>query len=241
MLRLTMLVHGDAGTGKSWLGASAPGPRLMFDAEGRALYTPGHKIDWDPRQPLPEGITADTTVVINVREFADFDLGYKTLAKGGHPFKSVIIDSLTELQQRCMDKILNGTGQAQTQDWGDLLREMDHIVRKMRDLRTHPTCPIDALVVVALSQDKNGKQRPMLQGQLSLKVAGYFDLVGYMTLVLDGQGLEERRMLIKPIGLIEAKDNTHILGLTYGATIVNPNVAHMLYYLNQPAPEAASV
>lgn len=241
MLRLTMLVHGDAGTGKSWIGGSAPGPRLVLDGEGRGLYLPGDsKVWWDPRNPLPETladgspITTETTVIVDIREFGDWQRAFSHLASGNHYFRSVILDSLTELQQRCIDAIA-GTAQMKTQDWGDLLRDMDNLVRKMRDLRTHPIKPIDALVVVALSHEKNGKQRPMLQGGLSLKVAGHFDVVGYLSLQVDGAGNEYRSLLVKPIGLYEAKDNTHILSQHYGTNIVNPNVTEMLSVLNQGA------
>lgn len=236
-----MMVHGDAGTGKSWLGASAPGPRLVLDAEGRGLYYPSSsKVWWDPRNPLPEvdrdgnPITTDTTVVVDVREFGDWTRAYQWLAAGKHYFKSVIVDSLTEMQQRCIDHIA-GTNQMQTQDWGSLLRDMDDLVRKMRDLRTHPTAPIDALVIIAGSHEKNGKQRPMLQGSMSGRVAFHFDLVGYLTLNLAGDGTEYRSLLIKPIGLYEAKDNTDLLNKHYGATITNPNVSEMLAVLNQGA------
>lgn len=233
-----MLVHGDSGVGKSWLGASAPGPRLVLDGEGRGLYYPTDKVWWDPRNPLPtehaDGtpINTNTSVIVDVREFGDWERAYQWLASGQHYFRSVILDSLTELQQRCIDSIA-GTGQMQTQQWGDLLREMDSLVRKMRDLRTNPIRPIDALVVIAASQDKNGKQRAMLQGQMSVKVPFHFDVVGYLSLQLDGAGNEYRSMLIKPIGLYEAKDNTDILGRAYGHSIVNPNVSEMLSVLNQ--------
>ena len=36
--RLKALVHGDSGVGKSWLGASTPGPRLILDVEGGSHF-----------------------------------------------------------------------------------------------------------------------------------------------------------------------------------------------------------
>lgn len=243
MLRLTSLIHGDAGTGKSWIVYSAPGPRLVLDAEGRGLYLPGPKVWWDPRQPPPTTlengapINTDTSVIVDVREYGDWERAYQWLAAGGHYFRSVGLDSLTEIQQRCIDHIA-GTNQMQTADWGALLRDMDNLVRKMRDLRTHPTTPIDALVVVAGSHEKNGKQRPMLQGSMSGRVAFHFDLVGYLSLALTGDGQEYRSLLIKPIGLFEAKDNTDLLSRKYGHSIINPDISQMLDVLNtEPEPQ----
>jgi len=234
MLSLTALVHGDSGTGKSWFGASGPGPRLVIDAEGRGLYLPTpDKVFWDPRTEIPlDRIGPDTTVIATVRNFAEFELSYQWLASGKHPFVSVTLDSVSELQQRCIDNVA-GTGQMQTQDWGDVLREMDAIIRKMKDLRTHPTQPLQSLVVLAGSKERAGKQRAMVQGQLADWIPYRFDLVGYLTLNLDASGNEFRSMLIKPIGLYEAKDNTHKLSQHYGTHIVNPNICEMLAVLNQ--------
>lgn len=234
LLRLTILIHGDSGTGKSWLGASAPGPRLHIDAEGRGLYLPGPKVWWDPRNPPPELTDwQDITVIVDIRSFADFKNAYAWLEAGKHPFNSVTLDSLPEIQSRCMDNI-SGTNQPTQQDFGVLLREIEGLVRKFRDLRTHPIRPLLALIVVSGSHEKNGKQRPMLVGQMSGKAAYHFDVVGYLSVTLDHAGVEQRNLLIKPIGLYEAKDNTHLLGQHYGHTIINPNVSEMLAVLNAP-------
>lgn len=240
-LRLTALIHGDSGVGKSWLGASAPGPRLIIDAEQRGSYTPGNKVRWNPREAPPADLTQDTSVIVTIRDFSDLKLTYDWLASGKHQFASVIIDSLTEVQQRLVDSIA-GANQMQTQDWGTALRELESYVRKFRDLREHPSNPLWAIVVLAGSHEKNGKQRPMLNGQLSSKVAYHYDLVGYLDNDLDGAGEIVRRMLIRPIGLYQAKDNTHILGQHYGHYIFNPNISDMLRVLNTPvAPAAGSL
>lgn len=249
--RLTVLIHGDSGHGKSWLLNTAPGPRLLLDPEGRSEYladprdptgmTPQHIVEWDPRQPVPEqSKDADTVTVVNVQRFEDLQLAYAWLASGQHPFASLLVDSLTECQQRAIDYIAN-TRPMETQDWGTLLRELEALVRKMRDLRKHPTNPLWVVAFSAGSQEKNGKQRPLLQGQLSLKVAYHFDVVGYIARGIDETtGEEIRNLHIKPFGQIEAKDNTHVLSRHYGSPIRNPNLTDMLYALNPQPVESAS-
>jgi hypothetical protein len=240
MKRLTALVHGESGVGKSWLGDTCPGPRLLIDVEGRAEYSRSRKIYWNPRaEPLPSAfpdgspIDTDTTVVVTVRDYPTFLQVYSWLASGQHYFRSVIIDSLSELQQRCMDDI-RGTELARTQDWGELLRKMDHTVREYKDLRTHPVTPVDVLLVISGTQMKDGLFRPLLQGSISNRLAYHFDLVGFLQTAYDHQTNEmHRTMAIQPIGAFVAKDNTDILSQRYGVQIPSPNIEQILNVLNE--------
>lgn len=242
MRSLTLLVHGESGVGKSWLGESAPGPRLLLDVEGRAIHLQRPKIWWDPlTQPLPmtfdDGtpVHTDTTIVVTVRDFLDFENAYNVLASGNHYFRSVIVDSLMELQQRCLDMIA-GVDKVTTPEWGELLRKMEKLVRDFRDLRTHPTNPIPVLVVICGTDEKAGKMRPMLQGKLAVKLAHHFDTVGYLNFEYDASIQKVQRvMAIQPYGLFVAKDDTHTLSQKYGLNIVDPNVEQMLATLNEAA------
>lgn len=239
---LTMLIHGESGVGKSWLAETAPGPRLFLDVEGRAVHLRRPKIVWDPlTQPLPMNfadgspVHTDTTIVVNVRDFTQFETGYQVLASGEHYFKSAIIDSGTEIQQRCLD-LIAGVDKVTTPEWGDLLRKMEKLVRDFRDLRTHPTNPLQCLVVVCGSHEKSGRIRPLLQGGLSNKLAYHFDTVGYLNFEYDQSTQQTQRVLaIQPYGLFVAKDNTHTLSQHYGLNIINPNISEMIAVLNGAA------
>lgn len=245
--RLTMFIHGESGAGKSWLANTAPGPRLLLDAEGRAEYlkadpatrTPQKIVEWDPRTAIPaESADPSVLTVVNVQEFADITLPYQWLAKGAHPFNSVIIDSLTEVQQRLIDKVAS-TSQMQHNQWGEVLRELESYIRRFRDLRKNKVRPLAAVIVVSGSQDKDGKQRPMLQGQISTKAPYHFDVVGYLGKRLTPEGDRQRYLLID--GFVDgfvAKDNTDDLVHHYGDTIINPNITEMLRILNTDTGEA---
>lgn len=242
MKRLTLLVHGESGVGKSWLGVTAPGPRLYIDVEGRSEYLPNaqYNVYWDPRQPLPVAypdgtpIHTETNVVITVRDYPTFEQVKSWLQAGQHYFKSVIIDSLSELQQRCLDSI-TGAEQARTQDWGTLLRKVEGTVREYRDLRTHPFAPIDALVIVSGTHMKDGLFRPLLQGGLSTRLAYHFDAVGFLQFTWNGQEMV-RSMAIQPYGQFVAKDNTDLLTRAYGMNIHHPHVGQIIAVLNQEVP-----
>lgn len=238
-MSLTALIHGESGHGKSWLARSTPGPRLFIDVESRAEMLVGDKVWWDPRsQPLPthhaDGtpIHTDTTVVVNVRTFPDFKQVYSWLASGNHYFRSVIIDSISELQEKCMKMIVNGSI-AQQRDWGILLQEMGDLILDYKDLRAHPTTPIECFVAVSGTSMRDGKFRPLLQGALKDRIVYKFDLVGFLSFEYDVQTQTSRRVLaIQPYGPFEAKDNTHRLSVAYGIQIVNPSFDQMLAVVN---------
>ncbi len=239
--RLTLLVHGEPGSGKSWLFNSAPGPRLLLDAEGRAEHLKKMPervsqpiVRWDPRNPLPaESSDPDVVTVVDVRSWDDVELAYKWLDSGRHPFASVGLDSITEIQQRLVDDIA-GLEQMRTQDWGTALRRGEGLVRNLRDLRNHPTNPLWAIVVIAGTADKSEKMRPMLQGQLAVKIAHHFDVVGFMQKRRNPETGERERLLWVDAYVegVVAKDNTDDLSFTYGEYITNPDLSAMLQVLN---------
>ena len=248
--RLTILIHGETGAGKSWLANSAPGPRLVLDAEGRADYLHDTLADpsgrtgqsivyWDPHNDIPEeSADPSVTTVVNVQQFSDITIPYQWLASGKHPFNSVIVDSLTEVQQRLIDKVA-GTSQLQHNGWGEVLRELDGYIRKFRDLRKNKVRPLWAVVVVAGSQEKDGAKRPLVQGQIATRAPFHFDVVGYMGKRFTPKGAKERYLLIDAYSdEVVAKDNTHYLNDHYGDTIINPSLSAMLAVLNTPNGEA---
>jgi hypothetical protein len=118
---------------------------------------------------------------VNVTEYDTVLKAYQWLQLGRHQFKSLIIDSVSELQVKCMDNIA-GTNQMQMQQWGELLRHMGALLRDLRDLTMHPTAPLEAVVLTAMArQDKDGRYRPYLQGQLAIQAPYFYDILGAIT------------------------------------------------------------
>lgn len=232
MNSLNILIHADSGHGKSWLAATAPGPILYIDVEGRSDYIRGNKVKWDPKKDIPaESDNADIITVVDLQKYQAMELVMQWLSSGKHPFKSVVIDSITELQERMMDSLV-GAELPQQEHWGALLREMKRLIIRLKDLRRHPKNPILALVLVTGTQEKNNKQRALLQGQLATKIAYLVDVIGYLVRSVT-DGTEIRKLYIKPYGPYEAKDNTDILSRHYGAVIDDPNISEMVRVLNQ--------
>jgi hypothetical protein len=177
---LTMLIHGPSKAGKSRLASTAPYPRLMLDVEMGHKFLPIKVKYWDPLTedpPIADG-TWDTCVVV-VRDYDTVLRTYAHLQRGGHQFKSLIIDSITELQVKCLENI-SGRGQVQMQQWGELLRHMNGLMRDLRDLTVHPTCPLEAVVLTAMSKHEDGMWRPYLQGASKVSAPYFFDITGYL-------------------------------------------------------------
>lgn len=222
---LSLLVHGQSKVGKSWLGSTAPGPRLVLDAEGGSRFTPGKKRVWDPlSEAPPEDDGSWETCLVYVHDFPTVLRAYEWLNGGQHPFRSVIMDSVSEVQQRCVDSLV-GTDQMKTQDWGTLLRQVSAVVRQFRDLITHRTKPLEAVVMIAMTRQVEGRWRPYVQGQLATVLPFYLDVCGYLFTQRTEDGTLLRRLLISPHPEFEAGER---VGGRLGEVIDHPNVSDMI-------------
>ncbi len=241
MNRLTALVYGSPGSGKSWLGQTTPTPRLTIDAEGgsrvpwRWINGEGVRqksIEWDPLNENPPEPNGWETCHVDVIGWKTIQHTYDWLNSGRHPFRSVTLDSVTMAQKRCKYDI-SADEMMRTQDWGALLIQVENKIRFFTDLVRHPFNPLDAIVFLAQQADYNGKAKPFIEGSLRGSLAGYVDLEGFLYVEPTEEEPDRRRLLIKPQPLYEAKDRTHVLSRHYGPIIDNPDIEEMLAVYNQ--------
>lgn len=177
---LSLLVHGETKVGKSTLAITAPYPRLMLDVEGGNRFLPILRKVWDPKDPPPVADGTWDTCVVYTRDYDTMNRVYQWLLTGRHQFRSVIIDSISELQIKALESI-SGRGQVKTDQWGELLRSFTGLMRDMRDLTMHPTNPLEAIVLTAMTREFDGKYHPYLQGQSAVQVPYLFDVCGYLS------------------------------------------------------------
>jgi hypothetical protein len=180
---LTVMVYGESKVGKSTFAVTAPYPRLMLDVEGGHRFLPIVVKYWDPlREEPPVADGTWDTCVVQVRSYDDVIKAYQWLQSGKHQFKSLIIDSISELQVKCMDSIA-GSEQMKMQQWGELLRHMGGLLRDLRDLTMHATNPLEAVVLTAMARtSQDGRYRPYLQGQLAIQAPYFYDILGGITI-----------------------------------------------------------
>jgi AAA domain len=159
-----------------------------------------------------------------VRTLRDVSTMMPWLQRGKHPFNSVIVDSLSELQKRLVDEVA-GVDQLQLQDWGTVFRRGEQMVRQFRDLVDNPVKPLYCVVFVSLTRDVGDRDlthKPYVQGQLGLTLPGFTDVVGALRLY-EEDGAVKRRLLVAPIGGYVAKDRTGKLG----TVVEDPDIIRM--------------
>lgn len=223
---LNAVVYGPKGAGKSYLGDTTPAPRVVLDAEAGSRFTPSRKKRWDPvteKPPVPDG-TWDTALV-TVRDFRTVQKAFEWLNSGQHPFRSVVMDSISEVQQRAVDDIA-GTNQMAQQDWGQLLRIVSDLVRKFRDLISHPSNPLDAVLFIAMARQRDGQWEPYVQGQLATVMPYYVDLVAYIATIVQPETGEVTRRLFT--GTFPGYLTGERVGGCLGTHVDNPDVTKML-------------
>jgi hypothetical protein len=222
---VSMIVYGKSKSGKSTLGDTTPKPRLVLDAEMGSRFTPSKKIVWDPTKSKPPEPGDWETAIVPVRDYSTVLRAYEWLTSGQHPFRSVVMDSVSEVQQRAVDSLV-GVNPMQLQDWGTLLRQVSDLVRKFRDLTTNPVRPLDAVVFIAMArQRQDGILQPHVQGALATTLPYYTDVLAYLGVVHDEAGQPVRRLLVGPTPGYETGER---VGGRLGTFLDNPNVADML-------------
>jgi AAA domain len=265
---LSLIVHSGSKIGKSTLANTTPTPRLFLDAEAAYRHLPDapgmRKIFWDPMtEPIPTlgqgridpvlgsqvwSVDWDTCVVI-LRDYSTTYRTWEILNQYPHPFVSLSVDSISELQEKCKDQLRNlHLGERMTtQLWGDLLDSMKDLARKFRDLTVHPYYPLQSVIITSQTEFKDGKWRPFVQGKFSVSVPYYFDMIGYLypeTIPTEDPmrpSIDIRRMLITPHPYIEAGHRLHRqLGdyiPNFGFVITNPTVMEMINTAFGPGQE----
>jgi len=239
---LSVLVHGHAKVGKTTFANTAPYPRLLLDVEAASRFLQCEKVYWDPMSDAPpEADGTWDTCIVRVTDFTTALKAYEWLKSGKHPFKSVILDSISELQVKAQE-LVAGRNQMKTQDWGTLLAKMAFFARDLRDLTVQKN-PLEAVVVTAMSRDVEGVLKPYLQGQIASQVAYWFDVTSYIFLdqVQDpetGQWVVVRKLLTDKNPQFEAGNRVPGLPII----IENPSIVGMLDTVFPPvAPQVAAV
>lgn len=205
---MNMLIYGDPGVGKTVLAGSASeieamSPVLFVDVEGGTMSL---------RNKYPQ------VDVVRVSNWVDMVTVYKELADNPNLYKTVVLDSLTEIQKFSMYNIMKDLIQGDPdrdpdvpglREWGKNSEQVRRFVRAFRDL------PVNTIFTALAAVDKDQKtgltvNRPGLSGKLSAEVAGFLDIVCYMYIrVVDGD--VKRLLLTSSTDSCIAKDRSDSL------------------------------
>lgn len=146
-------------------------------------------------------------------------------------YRTVIIDSLTEIQKYCVYQLIGLNADSklddipeymQTRNWGQALEMILSMIRRFRDLPLHK---------IFIIQQKEGQDdqkqifyRPALQGQAKVDILGFFDYVGYYRMTLH-EGAPRRILHLMPDGPWKAKNRFEKF---HGTALLNPDMQKIL-------------
>jgi phage nucleotide-binding protein len=224
---MNIMVYGDPGAGKTWLTGSAAddprtGPILIGDIEG-GLTTLRHRSDVDVSPPIR-----------SMKELEKLynDL-YKSIKNGKMYYKTVALDSLTELADLDMRDIMKDAYSRNPdkvdkdvpsqREWGKSRAHMRTIVRAFRDLPCHVI--YTAQVATLQEEGQPTKFFPGLAGKLRTEIPGFMDIVGYLTTDAS-EGVIVRKLQVQGTRRVVAKDRTSALAPKTGF-IENPTIPMM--------------
>jgi hypothetical protein len=240
---LSVLIHADSKTGKTTLASTAPLPIVALDAEGGWAFMANSKIltqmygrplritRWDPCSGPPPRYDGTWEICVAIiQTWQALQCAYDWLVQGQHDFKSLVVDSITEIQRRCKMNLVMPTQPMQQQDWGMLLTMMDTVIRGLRDLKDNPYNSLEVIVFIAETRIIDGRWRPYLQGQITTALPYWMDIVGYLFVdtVLDENGqptARVRRLLVTPHQMYEAGER--VQGVL-GDAVTEPNITQMV-------------
>jgi AAA domain len=218
------MVYGEPGVGKTLLGGTALDhtdlrPCLYLDVDG-GVTTVRDRTDLDVRQV--RSMAQAREIFNTLYDAVDWEADEPSL-----PFRSIIIDTLSELAKLDMRAIMKQVAkdnpkmnayvpsQREYLISGERVRE---IVRSYRDLPTH-------CIFLCHSDDRKDNQNrttffPQFSGRLRHDIAAFIDIVGYMYADLDDRGGTERYLQVTKTKTVAAKDRTNKLG----KLVVNPTL-----------------
>lgn len=210
---MNLLVYGEPGAGKTYLAGTAEdspltSPVLFLDVEG-GLATIRNRSGIDVAPPIRSMKELENT----------YNKMYSSIKDGKMYYKTVVVDSLTELADVDMKVIMKAAYSANPdkvdidvpspREWGKARNHIRTIVRAFRDL------PCNVIFTAQLftfqEEGQPSKHMPGFSGKLRTEIPGFMDIVGYLHPKNDG-GVITRKLQIQGTSRVVAKDRTASLG-----------------------------
>jgi len=219
---LKLLVYAPSGHGKTYLiGTAAGDPRLcpmvLADFEGgtRSIRS---KTVLVPLEELADFVpSTNKIVVVRIKRWEDFDTLYDVVHAPDSPYKTVAIDSLSELNYLILSEVVavavksdrgHDPDVPERQDYLRSSTQMRKLIRFFRDLDANTIFTASANEKENV-QTKRMQAVPNLTGKLVYEVPGLVDIVAYLGVMDDadenGDPITVRSLLVQPTGRFMAK------------------------------------
>lgn len=149
-LVIAALFYGRAGTGKTTLASTFPGPILLLDIREKGTDSVSDIEDLD---------------VLDIENWDEFESAYWFLDGGDHKYKTVVIDAVTQLQDYAVESVTSKSSEIiSRRQWGEASGLLKTWIINYRDL-------IDkGINVVFLAHDKSRDSEEGEDGEITPSV-----------------------------------------------------------------------
>ena len=216
---IKLIVYGPPGVGKTVLATSGDGT-LLLNCEAGSLSVQ----DRIKSKKVIERVVVDFPFLE--------DQIHEIIEKQPRGLKTIVIDSLTEVQQKVNEWIISSTPEMGNKrpygdgmmlgDYGYSTERMRRFVRMVRDL---PYNVVFTALAQEVKNDSTGAvtTMPQMTAKLATDVCGYMDVVGYMYVENSDDG-PVRKLLTQPVDSFYAKDRSGRLPMIIDLPKDKPNL-----------------
>jgi len=213
-LYVKALVYGEPGAGKTYLACTAPKPLVLMT-------------EYDVSKATMLRVQRDLGTEISVwpvTSLADLEEAFDFLQSPDHGFETVVLDSLTDLNRRLINAVVEGAVAKRPShdpdvpeqgDWFRVSEKLRYIVRMFRDLPMH-------VVMTSLVLDIRQEMLkvPLVQPKsLAMELPGLYNLVGCLKAVDNAGEGYVRKLLVESTDQYVAKNPGGVLP----SVVDNPN------------------
>lgn len=196
------LAYGPSGCGKSTLAATAPGPIVWLNLEGAGALAYARKT------AAERGTEIRELRIVHKQDPRPVLRSMIEYLRGTPEVQTVVIDTIGKLRESVAHAI--GGVQPSQPQWGQIARVIEDTVRLLRDM--------DLNVLILAHEEINDSDqgdrivRPLIGGKTTEKVVADLDLVAYMGVTRDENGVRYLAQFVEDRGR-RAKDRSGGLGV----------------------------
>jgi len=161
---ISILIYGESGSGKTTFASTSA-------QLGKVLY-----IDLENGTKFIDKELSKNIDIMNISSINDLDDIF--VESNITEYKTVVIDSITDLLTRLIEEVKGGKENVSLPDWNIIIGKFERLMRKLRKYEKN-------VILIALSQDKEDEnkiiKRPMLATKgLPHKIPALFDYILYI-------------------------------------------------------------